>query len=205
MERRKPDGRDWEAGQKVRIISLTDVDTKEPETDTVDGFKLIGRLATIVEPYMNDYYDCTIRLDEGISELAATYGIPPTLAFLYVDLEPIDKWCSICVGEESLTHITENHTEDWVNLADARQSGEVIYMSPMLIHDALEALGIPVTRNEERRVHVDRKIVSAIVDALIINDPYGDPDVGIFEHWDQTGALETLSEILKNNPERELE
>jgi hypothetical protein len=43
-----------------------------------------------VEPYLNDYYDCTIRLDKGIDELAATYGIPPTLAFLHRDLEVIE-------------------------------------------------------------------------------------------------------------------
>jgi hypothetical protein len=90
VEYHKPDGEAWKAGQKVRIISLTDVDTKEPETDTVDGFKLIGRTAVITEPYLNDYYDCLIRLDEGIDQLAATFGIPPTLAFLYVDLEVIE-------------------------------------------------------------------------------------------------------------------
>ena len=89
MEAFKPDGGLWEAGQKVRIKSLTDVDTKKPETDTNDGFKLIDRTATIVEPYLNDYYECSIQLDGGIDELAATYGIPPTLAFLYCDLEVI--------------------------------------------------------------------------------------------------------------------
>jgi hypothetical protein len=86
MERSRPDGGDWEAGQKVRIISLTDVDTKEPETDTVDGFKLIGRTATIVNPYLNDYYDCEIKLDEALN-VAPEYAA--VLAFLYVDLEAI--------------------------------------------------------------------------------------------------------------------
>jgi hypothetical protein len=89
MERQRPDGSNWQADQKVRIISLTDVDTKEPETDSVDGWKLIGRTATIVEPYMNDYYDLTIQLDEPLGELGSAYGQPPTLAFLYMDLEAI--------------------------------------------------------------------------------------------------------------------
>jgi hypothetical protein len=89
MERQKPDGSQWEAGQKVRIVSLTDVDTKKPETDTVDGFKLIGRTGFLADPYINDYYDCTVTLDEGIDQLASTFGIPPTLAFLFVDLEAI--------------------------------------------------------------------------------------------------------------------
>jgi len=87
MERERPDGSDWEAGQKVRIISLTDVDTKEPETDSVDGFRLIGRTATITNPYLNDYYDCEIKLDEPLN---VAPGIPAILAFLYVDLEAIN-------------------------------------------------------------------------------------------------------------------
>jgi hypothetical protein len=90
MESHKPDGELWEAGQKVRIISLTDIDTGELDADTADGFKLIGRTATLVEPYCNDYYDCVVRLDEPIIELAGTYGIPPTLAFLYMDLEVVE-------------------------------------------------------------------------------------------------------------------
>lgn len=81
---------DWFKGQKVRIKSLTDVDTKEPETDTVDGWKLIGKTATIVEPYTNDYYDCTIQMDEPIGELGSAYGQPPTFAFLHCDLEVVE-------------------------------------------------------------------------------------------------------------------
>ena len=75
---------EWKEGDRVRIKSLTDVDTREPDSDV---FHFIGRMATIVQPYVNDYYDCIIKLDEGIPELAATFGIPPELAFLHCDLE----------------------------------------------------------------------------------------------------------------------
>jgi hypothetical protein len=84
---------EWYAGQKVRIKSLTDIDTGEPETDTIDGHKLIGRTATIIDPYLCDYYDCTIQLDEPLGELGDTfkgYGEPPVLAFQHKDLEKID-------------------------------------------------------------------------------------------------------------------
>lgn len=87
MERFKPEGGQWEAGQKVRIASLTNVDTNEPETET-NG--LIGAAATIVEPYINDYYDCTIRPDEPMPVLGEAYGNPPILAMLYVDLEVVE-------------------------------------------------------------------------------------------------------------------
>jgi hypothetical protein len=60
------------AGDRVRIVSLTDIDygdvytTNEAAaaaaTDYVD-IALIGKTGTIVEPYLNDYYDCTVRMD----------------------------------------------------------------------------------------------------------------------------------------------
>jgi hypothetical protein len=113
--------------------------------------------------------------------------------------------CKICGGEqyEASPHTTEEHTEDWVNLADARYTGEVIYMPAVDIFNALDALGIKRTLNESTRVHVDRQIISALVDSLILADPYGDPSVGIFENWDASGSLEILSKHLKDNPVRE--
>jgi len=78
---------DWELGQKVRIKSMTDVDTKEPEDDT---FNLIGRTATIVEAYLNDYYDCSIKLDNSSDIPGTVYGDPAILAFLHCDLEVIE-------------------------------------------------------------------------------------------------------------------
>lgn len=79
-------------GDIVRIKSLTDVDTKEPE-DHNDELGLIGRTATVVEPYLCDYYDCTIQLNEPLGELGNLlrgYGTPPVLAFLNCDLEAVE-------------------------------------------------------------------------------------------------------------------
>jgi hypothetical protein len=76
-------------GDIVRIKSLTDVDTKEPDTDEVG---LIGKTATVVDPYLCDYYDCIIQLNEPLGELGNLlrgYGEPPMLAFLNCDLEVI--------------------------------------------------------------------------------------------------------------------
>jgi hypothetical protein len=83
---------EFKKGERVRIKSLTDVDTKEPEDDTIDGHKMIGRTAIIIEPYLNDYYDCTIQLEEPLGELGDAlkgYGEPPVLAFLHCDLEHV--------------------------------------------------------------------------------------------------------------------
>ena len=112
--------------------------------------------------------------------------------------------CNICGGEqyELEPHSTEEHSEDWVNLADARESGEVIFMPIVDIYNALDALGIEFTQNEKRKVHVDRCIVKALVDALVLNDPYGDPSVGIHDNIDGIGALEVLSKHLQDNPWR---
>lgn len=82
-------GAPFKEGDKVRIISLTDVDTKEPDND---DFGLIGRTATVAEPALNDYYDCTIQMDEPLNELGDRlkgYGMPPVLAMLYRDLEVV--------------------------------------------------------------------------------------------------------------------
>jgi hypothetical protein len=77
---------DLNVGDRVKITSLTDIDSGESETD---DFGLIGRTAKVLVPAMNDYYDCTIQLEEPLGELGSAYGIPPTLAFLYIDLEVI--------------------------------------------------------------------------------------------------------------------
>lgn len=74
-------------GDKVRIISLTDVDTKEPDT-APDAFNLLGSTGTVEEPVLCDYYDCTIKLDKPLAGLQG-YGQPPVLAMLYCDLEKI--------------------------------------------------------------------------------------------------------------------
>jgi hypothetical protein len=77
---------DLKAGDRVRIKSLTDVDTKEPAEDE-DG--LVGRTAIVVEPFINDYYDCIVEMEGPVGELGKAYGNPPTLAMLYVDLEHV--------------------------------------------------------------------------------------------------------------------
>jgi hypothetical protein len=191
-------------GAMVRIISLTDVDTKLPES-WHDFPELIGQVATIVDPAINDYYDCIIQLTEPVGELGSPYGHPPRLAFLYCDLELITRYCSKCAGDDRFTHDIDEHSEDWANLADARQSGEVIFMSPMLIHYALESLQIPITHNERAKTHVDRRIIQAIVDALKEQDPYGDESVGIWTNYDQASLLEALEQELHKNPIQELE
>jgi hypothetical protein len=115
--------------------------------------------------------------------------------------------CSICGGEqyEAEPHETEEHTEDWVSLADARETGEVIFMPNLMVYNALETLGINRTLNEKVKTHVDRRIVQALVDALIETDPWGDPSVGIFENYDATGSLELLQDQLKAHPLKELD
>lgn len=74
----------WKAGDRVRIVKLTDIDTKTDQS-LHDAFHLIGRTATILEPYLNDYYDCTIQLDKSVVGLSG-----PILAFLHCDLEIIN-------------------------------------------------------------------------------------------------------------------
>lgn len=81
--------------------------------------------------------------------------------------------CSICgpnhqpYGE----HTTEEHSEDWVNMADARYTGEVLFMPAREIY---WALGILIdhgpTDNERIMVHVERGVVQALVDALKMSD-----------------------------------
>jgi hypothetical protein len=112
--------------------------------------------------------------------------------------------CRHCSGADAYTHTTEEHSEDWVNLADARYTGEVIFMSAMLIHDGLEALNIPNTMNEHVLAHVDRRIVQALVDAIKATDPYGDPGVGIFENYNSTALLDILQKQLTDHPTRQL-
>jgi hypothetical protein len=81
--------------------------------------------------------------------------------------------CEICGGEqyELAPHTTEEHSEDWVNMADARESGEVLFMPAREIY---WALGILIdhgpTDNERSMVHVDRRVVQALVDALYDSD-----------------------------------
>lgn len=100
--------------------------------------------------------------------------------------------CSICGGEqyEAEPHTTEEHSESWVGLADARYTGEVIFMQNTIIYDALEALDIGYTLNEGVKTHVDRKIVQALHDAFEFED-------------DDTGIAEVLARVLVDNPERE--
>jgi hypothetical protein len=100
--------------------------------------------------------------------------------------------CKICGGEkyEAEPHTTEEHSESWVSLADARYTGEVIFMPNALVFDALEALGIENRMTYEFKTHVDRKIVQALHDA--------------FEYVDDDGGVaKALSDLLVNNPERE--
>jgi hypothetical protein len=62
----------FNAGDRVRILSLTDIDYGDVYTTneaaaaasaTDYAVPLIGMTGTIVEPYLNDYYDCTVRMD----------------------------------------------------------------------------------------------------------------------------------------------
>jgi hypothetical protein len=114
--------------------------------------------------------------------------------------------CSRCHGADALTHDTFEHSEDWVNLADARQTGEVIWMDTFTLDQALAAAIPENSRTEVRtRAHVDRRIIQALVDTIIDNDPYGDQSVGIFENPDAVWALTQLQKYLQDNPESELD
>ena len=122
---------------------------------------------------------------------SAITTINPKFAEQYLELI---EGCKICGGaeHEAESHTTEEHSEDWVNLADARYTGEVIFMPANLIHEAIEALGIPNTMNERVLTHVDRRIVQAIVDS--------------FEYIDDDGGLaEALARQLADNPKKEMQ
>ena len=123
----------------------------------------------------------------------------------FSDLVKIEP-CKIC-GPDHMEygfHMTGEHSENWVNLADARDTGEVIFMPANLIHGALSAIEIPNTIDEQIMVHVDRRIIQAIVDTIKELDPYGDPNVGIHQDWTLTDSLEELQNYLNDNPERPL-
>jgi hypothetical protein len=116
--------------------------------------------------------------------------------------------CRICGGEqyEAEPHETSEHSEDWVNLADARQSGEVIWMDTFVLDQALSA-AIPENSSTELRTkaHVDRRIVQALVDTIKETDPEGDPSVGIFEDSDALWGLHQLQSYLDSNPKKEIQ
>lgn len=80
------------AGQAVRITQVTDIDepvdsperiikTDEELTNKgfIDGTKMIGQIARVIDPAINDYYDLTIEID----------GEP--YAFMEADLEPVEE------------------------------------------------------------------------------------------------------------------
>jgi hypothetical protein len=119
--------------------------------------------------------------------------------------------CSKCAGADAETHETEQHSEDWVNLADARYTGEVIFMPAGFVIAGLKASisepldAIAKLQVYNQFVHVDRRIVQAMVDAIIEQDPFGDESVGIFEDYNAVSILEALQQQLLVNPERELE
>lgn len=75
-------------GDRVKVVSLTDVDTGEPEDQ--DELGLIGKVGTVVEPVICDYYDCHIQFD-SLGEIGKVFGDPPVLAFLYCDIEKVAK------------------------------------------------------------------------------------------------------------------
>jgi hypothetical protein len=106
--------------------------------------------------------------------------------------------CSKCAGDDALTHSDWEHSEDWVNLADARYTGEVLWMDTFILDQALK-VAIPENVPTELRTkgHVDRRIIQALIDTIQDCDPYGDPDA--------TWALEQLQKLLNENPVRELE
>ena len=198
----------YSPGDRVRVIGLTDVDTKEQETD--DQFGLIGRTGTIVEPAMNDYYDCTVQIDSlsDNPDLVKSYGNPPVFAMLYTDIQPEGPSnnpntpehtpCNICgPGHMDEFHTTEQHSEDWVNLADARYTGEVIFMPATIMLTAVAAtLPEPITNlfnwwpPKAQWVHVDRRIINALSYAL--------------EDMDSNHEiLKTLDKLLEDHPERQ--
>lgn len=122
----------------------------------------------------------------------------------YNDLVIASPCTKGCANGDELTHTSEQHSEDWVNLSDARYTGEVIFMPANLIYWAVEiALSQKPTLNEYVSVHVDRRVVQSLVDALRELDPYGDPSVGIFEDHNAIGVLEELLKQLDLHPVRE--
>jgi len=79
------------AGQTVRVTQVTDIDepidspervikTDEELTEKgfIDGVKMIGQIARVIDPAINDYYDLLIEIDGE------------TYAFMEADLEPVD-------------------------------------------------------------------------------------------------------------------
>jgi hypothetical protein len=131
------------------------------------------------------------------------------------DHSPMEDWdfsdlvkiepCSIC-GPDHMGygfHMTGEHDEQFVNNADAVDTGELVVVPASLVYGALEALKIPYTLNEFRMANVDRRIIQAIVDAIKELDPYGDQSVGIQPNWDLQGSLEELQNYLNDNPIKE--
>jgi hypothetical protein len=77
--------------------------------------------------------------------------------------------CTQCQSPNNTTHETNQHSEDWVNLADARQTGELIFMPAGVITEALDySISEPFTpsMNPFRWCHVDRRVIQALIVAL---------------------------------------
>jgi len=119
--------------------------------------------------------------------------------------------CEIC-GPDHMSygfHMTGEHNENFIGVADYVEWGDMITLPALLIHNALENLEIPVTQNELTMATVDRRIIQAIIDAIAETDPYGDPNVGIHPYYDAASNMEELQNYLNDNPvtpesEREL-
>jgi len=101
--------------------------------------------------------------------------------------------CSKCYGADAETHEDWEHSEDWVNLADARYTGDVIFMRSSLIYDALQELNIPDHIDEKVKTHVDRIIVKALIEALM----HVDTDKSMI-------IISALSVLLNDSPVRNL-
>lgn len=78
----------FKPGDKVRVVSLTDVDDKSKVLKSDEEARaadqglggIIGQIATF-DNYVCDYYDCEITLDEAPEEM------PKELAMLEQDIE----------------------------------------------------------------------------------------------------------------------
>ena len=77
----------FKIGDKVKIISLTNVDGKPKQ----DPYNFIGKTGTINELVLNDYYDCTIILDPPYDDdVVKVLGGQPVMAMLYREIKKID-------------------------------------------------------------------------------------------------------------------
>jgi hypothetical protein len=104
--------------------------------------------------------------------------------------------CTICGPDhmEYGEHTTEQHSEDWVGLADARYTGEVVFMPAGELKYNLEEIVHPTTEDEQW-IHVDRRVIQALIDAIT--------DAGI-DSDDQAAGIAWLQQRLADHPVRDI-